>query len=360
MSATAALLADIDPDSFAHPHDLKASQALREVPFLDKLLEHISRLRVEQQWRAHHMKSSIRLGPRQLPTLWRLVNEVAERFDMPVPHAYVSAEGGTNAFAFGLHEHSVLLTTGLVDLMDDRELKAILGHELGHILCRHMLYRRVGMALANGAVVTSILADLMPFKALQVPLEALFRTWSRAAEYTADRAALLVLDDPEALVSCLSKLAGVPRRFLGEFDAHAFADQAVEHQAESSLWTRIVTFDMGVFRTHPEPTQRALAAIEWYGSDQHRDICAGRYARRVERDYRGGFEIAGIESCRRCHRPLGDREVCAYADCNLERDPTLHGLCPQGHVVSRSWSFCRTCGEPTASPEAPPAAQPAQ
>ena len=354
MSVTPALLSDIDPECFAHPHDLKASRALREVPFLHKLLEEVGRLHFEKKWTAHHMRSSIRLGPRQLPTLWRLVNEVTERFEMRLPQVYVSADGGTNAFAFGMHDHSIVLTTSLVDLMDERELKAILGHEIGHILCRHMLYRGVGMALAHGAVMTNMVARLMPLKALQVPLDALFLAWNRAAEYTADRAAVLVLDDPEALVSCLSKLAGVPRRFLTEFDPHAFADQATELNEQADLWSRIAAWDMTVFRTHPEPTQRALAVLEWYDSDHHRAICAGQYPRLVESEYRRGFDIQGVESCRRCHRPIGSLAACPYDDCGLERDPSLHTECPAGHLVSRTWSFCRTCGAEV--PSSPPAA----
>ena len=352
-------LSQIHPDSFAHPHDLKASRALRDVPFLDKLLEQVARLHMEKRWRAHNMKSSIRLGPRQLPTLWRLVNDVAEKFAMPLPHVYVSGEDGTNAFAFGMHEHSVVLTTSLVELMDDRELAAIVGHELGHILCRHMLYRGVGVALTNGAMMGSGLTRLIPAGALQVPVEALFSAWSRAAEYTADRAAVLVLDDPDAMVSCLSKLAGAPHRFLDEFDPHAFAEQADEHGEESTLWSKLVTFDMGVFRSHPEPARRALAVLEWYGSDQYRAIKSGRFLRSADLEHQRGFEIDGVESCRRCRRPVGDLPACPDPRCGLERDSSLHAECPHGHVVSRSWRFCKSCGAATAKPSGDTAATPA-
>jgi Zn-dependent protease with chaperone function len=340
-------LAQIHPDSFAHPHDLKASRALREVPFLDKILEQVGRLHMEKKWRAHHMKSSIRLGPRQLPTLWRLVNHVAERFAMPLPQVFVSAEGGTNAFAFGMHEHSVVLTTSLVELMDDREIEAIVAHELGHILCRHMLYRGVGMALASGAIAGNLLTRLAPVKALQMSADALFLAWSRAAEYTADRAAVLVLDDPEALVSCMSKLAGVPRRFLGEFDPHAFAEQATEYEEQATLWTKIVTFDMSVFRTHPEPTQRALAVLDWFGSDDYRAIRSGRFKRILDLEHEQLIGIAGVASCRRCGRPIGALEACPNPKCGLDADPTRHAECANGHVVSRTWRFCKTCGTST-------------
>lgn len=335
-------LAQIHPDAFAHPHDLKASRAIREVPFLDTILEQTARLGIEKKWRAHHMKSSIRLGPRQLPTLWRLVNQVAERFEMSLPETFVSGEDGVNAFAFGLHDHSVVLTTGLVDLMDDRELEAIVSHELAHILCRHMLYKRVGMALTDGA------AKLAPVRALRVPLEALLFAWNRAAEYTADRAAVLVLDDPEAMVSCLSKLAGVPRRLLGEFDPHAFAEQSAEWEAEATLWSKLVAFDMDIFRTHPEPTLRALAVLDWHGSEQYREIRSGRFLRTVELEHRQGIEIEGVASCRRCRHPVGDLAACPNAKCCLERDPALHAECRNGHVISTSWRFCKTCGIATA------------
>lgn len=336
-------LKEIDPSAFAHPHDLKALDSLRSIPYLPTVLRRVAEMGSEERFRCHHMQSSIRLGPRQFPTLWRMVNEVAERLDMAPPDAYVTREGGINAFAFGMNRYSILLTADLVDLMLDRELEAIVAHELAHILCQHMLYRRLGLTLADPT--SDVLARVMSLspRLVQHSLMMLFMAWSRAAEYSADRAALLVMEDPEPITSCLSRLAGVPRRFQHEFDPRQFSEQLVEYESESTFWSKLATLDMGLLRTHPEPTSRAVALLEWADSEEYRKILRGEFPRLHERKQQDFVQIEGVASCPLCYTPVGHLEQCPH--CELDQDPDLQSRCSNKHLVATSWSFCRTCGE---------------
>src|SRR3954470_17462171 len=213
-------ISQIHPRAFAHPSDRRATSTFSQIPLLPDLLKKISQLGLEEKFRAHHMYNSVQLGPRQLSSLWYMVNEVAERLSIPPPTTYVTRHGGANAFAFGRHHHSIVLTSGLVDMMTERELQGIIAHEMGHILCEHMLYMGVGIALTSTAVPS--LAKKLP--GVEETIAGLFFTWFRAAEYSADRAALLILEDPEPLAQALSRLAGVPRKFEAEFDLHLFRE----------------------------------------------------------------------------------------------------------------------------------------
>ena len=342
-------LRQIDPQAFAHPRDQTAAAALARVPLLPSLLQQVSRFQAEKYMRASMMYNGILLGPRQLPSLWRMVNDVAERLGMPLPTAYVTGEGGVNAFAFGMHRHTIGLTSDLVDLMNDRELEAIIAHELAHILCQHMLFRQVGLTLTRG---TDWLAPLLKFSpaALNTSFALAYFSWCRAAEYTADRAALLVLDDPEALASCLSRLAGVPRRFAAEFDPRQFAEQVEEYASEETFWSKIVTWDLGLLRTHPEPTKRAAAVLTWAESEDYRKIRRGDFVRRFTADHSKSLQIDGIRYCPLCNNPVGDEEVCSY--CTLDQDPQAQSSCRHGHRVSRRWNYCLACGEALDSVEA--------
>jgi Zn-dependent protease with chaperone function len=296
------------------------------------------------------MHNGIQLGPRQLPSLWRMVHSVAERFGMPAPLAYVTGEGGANAFAFGVHRHSIGLTSGLIDLMSDRELEAIIAHELGHVMCQHMLYRQVGVTLSRGT--TELLAPFARLSpaALNGSFAIAFMCWSRAAEYTADRAALLMLRDAEALASCLSRLAGVPRRFAEEFDPRQFAEQVAEYEQEATFWSTVVTWDLGLLRTHPEPAKRAVAVLEWADSEEYRRILAGHFPTRFESEHALRPRMAGVRECPLCHSPVGDQQTCPY--CTLALDPSRQSHCRRGHLVSVGWKFCLACGEPLAEPGA--------
>lgn len=332
-------ICQIHPKAFTHPYDEAAIAALKKIPFLPTFLKKMAQFNVEQRFRAYQMHNSIEIGSRQLPSIWRMVNDVAERFGMPHPTAYVSREGGANAFAFGLERHSIVLTTSLIDMMNDRQLEAIIAHELAHILCQHMLYRNVGLALTDQTLAP--FARLAP-TAVSGSISILFLAWSRAAEYSADRASLLVIQDPEALTSCLSRLAGVPRRFMDEFDPRVFAQQGQRYEAEASTWSKIVTWDIGLINTHPEPTRRSTALLEWATSKEYQRILQGRYPTIFEEDCDQQVQIDGVASCPLCCRPVGNETICP--SCYLNQNPSQQKRCKNGHLKSLEWKYCKACG----------------
>jgi Zn-dependent protease with chaperone function len=328
----------IHPLAFAHPSDKKASSAFAQIPLLPELLKKVSQFGVEERFRAHHMYNSVQLGPRQFPSIWRMVNEVAERLCIPAPRTYISRQGEANAFAFGKKSYSIVLTSELVDLMSDRELLGIIAHEMGHILCEHMLYMDVGLALTSGTL--PALTRFLP--GLEESISGLFYSWFRAAEYSADRAALLILEDPEPLALCLSRLAGVPKRLEpGEFDLRLFVEQVKDYHEEATLWSKFVTLGMGAFLTHPEPAKRVGAILEWAESTEYRTIISGRYLTRFEAEAGARVQIAGVQSCPSCGRAVGQAPVC---ECGLVQDPRQQQLCPMGHVNGIDWKFCVACG----------------
>lgn len=326
--------------AFAHPADREATSVFEKLPVLPELLKKMSQLGFEEKLRAHHMHNSIQLGPCQFPSLWRMVHEVAERLCIPAPLTYVTRDGGVNAFAFGKHTHSIVLTSSLLDLMSDRELQGIIAHEMGHILCQHMLYMDVGLALSMNKGAVPSLARVIP--GLEESAVSLFFAWFRAAEYSADRAALLILEDPEPLAQCLSRLAGVPRRFESEFDIRLFAEQVKNYREKATLWSKIVTFGMGAFLTHPEPAKRVHAILEWSESDEYRNILAGRYLTRFLAEAEERIQIEGVQSCPLCRSPVGQAFLCKV--CELVQDSRQQQICPNGHTAGIDWKFCKACG----------------
>ena len=331
----------IHPRAFAHPYDRRATSAFESVPLFPDLLKKVGQLGFEEKLRAHHMLNSIQLGPNQLPSLWRCINEVAERLAIPAPHAYLTRRGGVNAFAFGRHTHSIVLTTELVNMMTDREIEGIIAHELGHILCEHMLYMGVGLTLTSGALPTLGLPKLM-LPIVQDALSAAFFKWFRAAEYSADRAAVLILDDPEPLARALCRLAGLPARLEDEFEIGLFVDQVNAYDEEATWWSKIVTFGMDAFLTHPEPAMRVGAIQEWARSEEFRTIRGGSYLTKFEVEAGKPVQIEGIRSCPLCNVPVGLASECP--NCELPQDLSQHQLCPRGHVNGINWKFCKACG----------------
>ena len=109
---------------------------------------------------------------------------------------YVKSDPRPNAYSLAVQGGSpfVVVTSALVDTFSPAEVQAVLAHELGHLVCEHSLW----FSLGN---IASAVAPPLP--GLQAATEGLLQNWRRAAEFTCDRAALLVAQDSQVVNSAL-------------------------------------------------------------------------------------------------------------------------------------------------------------
>lgn len=231
--------------------------------------------------RMHHARE---VTPAEAPDLHAMVEELSAKAEIPKPRVYVMPEAQPNAFATGRNpKHGVVaVTEGLIQLVERRELRGVIAHELAHIKNRDILVSSVAAAAA--ALITYV-AQAISFGslfggggqaedeesgsasggillALVAPLAATLIQLgiSRSREYLADETAARLTGDPLALGSALLKL-----QRLGE----AMADQHQPQPASASLY--IVNPLAGrsllkLFSTHP-PIEDRVARLEEIAAD---------------------------------------------------------------------------------------------
>ncbi|MCB0198002.1 MAG: M48 family metallopeptidase, partial [Anaerolineae bacterium] len=130
----------LSPAAFQHHLDVQATANLRSVPLLAPLLTVISSSLFERQMRLASIANTVRLGPNQGRSLYRKFERAADILDLPdLPEIYVSNQYVINAYAFGIKNYQITLFSGLIDALTEDELMAVIGHELGHVKCEHML-----------------------------------------------------------------------------------------------------------------------------------------------------------------------------------------------------------------------------
>jgi heat shock protein HtpX len=204
------------------------------------------------------------------PQFYRMVAELAQKADLPMPKVYVIQEDAPNAFATGRNpaNAAVAATTGIMRVLSDRELRGVMAHELAHVKHRDILISTISAtmagaisALANFAMIFGGRSDdgrpANPVAAIAVALLAplaasvIQMAISRAREFEADRGGAEISGDPLALASALDKIhryaQGIP---FPAAEAHPATAQMMIMNPLSGGGLR------GLFSTHPATEDR--------------------------------------------------------------------------------------------------------
>ncbi|HVK55018.1 MAG TPA: zinc metalloprotease HtpX [Burkholderiales bacterium] len=206
------------------------------------------------------------------PQLYRMVRELSQRASIPTPRVYVIKEDQPNAFATGRNpEHAaVAVTTGIMRILTERELRGVMAHELSHIKHRDILISTISAAVA-GAISSLAQFGLLfggsrsednegggnPILAILVMLIAPFAAMliqfaiSRSREFDADRGGAEISRDPQALATALEKISryarGIP---MAAAEAHPETAQMMILNPLSGGGLK------GLFSTHPDTAER--------------------------------------------------------------------------------------------------------
>ncbi len=270
------IFTDINPKAWEHPADRAALTALRQIPGVDEIVRKLIGVTTEKSLRLLVLASSVRVSDKQFPKLYKFLNQSREILDIKESfELYVSQNPIMNAGAIGVDKPFILLNSAIIERLSEDELLAVIGHEVGHCASGHVLYKTLLWLI----IVLSSMLIQVPIAgiALNVIIMAL-NEWSRKSELSADRAGLLVAQDPNVSYTALMKLAGGSK--IGEMNINEFFLQAQEYESGGDLIDSVHKLINLSGQTHPFPVLRLSELKTWVDSGSYEKILNGDYSKR--------------------------------------------------------------------------------
>lgn len=277
----------ISSEAFRHPLDREAEIALRSVPGFDLIASKFVEFVYERPQYIYLMGNCIQVSPRQYASIYHIFRQCIRDLDVfPEPSLFVAQNPQANSFALGQEHPYIIINTGLLDLVEEAELRAVLAHELGHIKCGHPILNQMAVwAMGVASMLGEVTFGLG--NVVSSGLIYAFYEWRRKAELSADRAALLVTDNLKPVMQSMMILSGVSAKHAHECSLDEFIRQSEQyHDLDQDELNQVYKFllyngGQGMMLSHPFPVERIRFLREWSNSEEYRQIRLGNYKQAV-------------------------------------------------------------------------------
>ena len=203
-------------------------------------------------------RNAIAVTPTQFPDIYDMACDCARRLGMAVPNVFVSNDPTMNACAYCSDNTQpvININSGIYERLTPDELKAVIGHECGHVQNNHVVYEQIAVLLANmGLNGIGAKYPLLATLLSQSTVIALY-AWYRAAEVTSDRAGMICVDDPNNAYLVNAKLM-----YGATFKEQEVDFDALEEQLKQQL-SNMAKFNE-IYDSHPSSVRRIMAEKEF-------------------------------------------------------------------------------------------------
>ena len=257
----------MNPSEFIHPEDAAALRQMESIPGFPQLVKKILALGVEQMSYGYNMASTIRLSENQLPDLYRHLPPICQKLGIAEPEFYLQMDPMPNAWTSGDTRIWITVTSGLVELMNDEELDAVIAHECGHILCRHVLYHTMASWISSGMTSHGLIDKL------SIPVQLALFYWQRKSELTADRVSAFITS-PKTVTQVMARLAGGPRNITEDINLEEWAKQADLYEGirNDGFWNKTLQMYITATLSHPFAAVRVREILKWADTEQYHNL----------------------------------------------------------------------------------------
>jgi Zn-dependent protease with chaperone function len=292
---------------YIHPEDQAALENLKAIPLFPQCVKSFMNIGIERLIHGQCMAQKIRIGPKQLPELYRFLPPICDSLGIEEPEFYLEMNPMPNAYTQGDTQIFITVTSGLVEMLEEDEIQAVIAHEAGHIACHHVLYHTMGQYLIQfGSQVFGILAQM------SMPVQLAMMYWMRRSELSADRAGAVAMRSSKPMIETMIRLAGGPKAITGQVDLDLYMQQSEMYdKLLESSWDKFLQGLAVMNMDHPLLSVRARELARWGESEQFQRILAS-------------LSTSGGPHCQQCREP-----------------------------IQVDWKFCKHCGKPLVQPAIP-------
>lgn len=258
------------PSDFIHPEDAAALRQLESIPGFPALVKKFYALGYEKLFYSTNMASNIRLSKNQLPELYGILPPICAQLGIPEPEFYLEMNPMPNAYTYGDTKIFITMTSGLVEMMNRDELTAVIAHECGHIICRHVLYHNMATLLIDGADRFGLLGMFT------LPIKLALFYWQRKSELSCDRVGSIITS-PEIVARTMSRLAGGPKSITENVNLEEWAKQADKYEElrNDGLWNKTLQIYSVMSTDHPFAAVRVREILKWGETEQYHNLKSG-------------------------------------------------------------------------------------
>ncbi len=247
-------LVKISPEEYSVPIDNAVIRELNSLPVLPNLVSSVIQYWNTPITRAQLLGNGIKLSATQGTSIFKIAEECGRLLGVPIPEIFVKQDPTYNAYTLGSNEeHVIVLHSALVDDYSEKELQFVIGHEMGHIKSKHVVYHTLAEFLNKGIGLI--------FKMVAAPVRLAINKWVRESELTADRAGLLCVGELEPAVYGLVRLAVGSEKVLQEFNLAEYLNQS---KAIDNFYAKINI----LLQDHPYVVNRVVSLGEFVTSNQ--------------------------------------------------------------------------------------------
>lgn len=248
------------PD-YAYKVDYEYRKKLDAVPGLYKIAKSLCSTWVSRELQQANL-SYLSVSPTQFPEVHAIACDCAKRLGIAVPNIYIKPVNEFNAYAYGYDdvEPFIVVTEFMLERMSLGELKAIIGHECGHIQNYHSLYDTLTSLIINAAGNAIGPVSQLMAAGINTSVTLLLKMWSRAAEVSADRAGMICADSIEDAINAEKKMLYGAVKVDDKIDTNLDID-SLRKQFETSDNTSARLVEL--MSTHPLTIKRILTDIEF-------------------------------------------------------------------------------------------------